>query len=75
MTSHLSVSFGFSSFTHILSFCAGQHAKVAALLQLYKPDVYAVNEYGQTPVSLGTILFLVRLKRVQPLAFVLFNKV
>jgi len=32
---------------------SGQHAEVAALLQLYKPDVYAINEYGQTPVSLG----------------------
>lgn len=32
---------------------SGQHAEVADLLQLYKPDVYAINEYGQTPVSLG----------------------
>lgn len=33
--------------------CTGQHAEVASLLQLYKPDVYATNSYGQTPVSLG----------------------
>lgn len=38
--------------------CTGQHAEVASLLQLYKPDVYATNSYGQTPVSLGKAFIL-----------------
>jgi hypothetical protein len=39
-------------------FGSGNHAEIAALLQLYKPDVYAVNECGQTPISLGRMFFL-----------------
>ncbi|XP_024372464.1 uncharacterized protein [Physcomitrium patens] len=48
--------------------CTGQHAEIAALLQLYKPDVYAVNEYGQTPVSLGLRNLVGKIEKEQRLA-------
>ncbi|KAG0578452.1 hypothetical protein KC19_4G023900 [Ceratodon purpureus] len=48
--------------------CTGQHAEVAALLQLYKPDIYAANEYGQTPVSLGLRKLVGRIEEEQRLA-------
>jgi hypothetical protein len=59
---------------------------VASLLQLYKPDVYATNSYGQTPVSLAGLRRLVaaieeeqRLAQVQdlrnqPLSDLLFRE-
>ncbi|CAK9213106.1 unnamed protein product [Sphagnum jensenii] len=48
--------------------CTGQHAEVASLLQLYKPDVYATNSYGQTPVSLGLRRLVAAIEEEQRLA-------
>jgi len=48
--------------------CSGNHAEIAALLQLYKPDVYAVNECGQTPISLGLRKLVAGIEEEQRLA-------
>eukprot|EP00246_Nothoceros_aenigmaticus_P012455 TRINITY_DN3884_c0_g1_i2.p1 TRINITY_DN3884_c0_g1~~TRINITY_DN3884_c0_g1_i2.p1 ORF type:complete len:255 (+),score=31.06 TRINITY_DN3884_c0_g1_i2:152-916(+) len=45
--------------------CSGQHPEVASMLFLYKPDVYAQNDYGQTPITLGVRKLVAKVEAAQ----------